>query len=144
MAKRAVMYVPTDEVRSQVRTMAGYGLPHVQIATIIGIDKVTMYKHLRAELDAGMAVANLAIGRSLYDQAVGRPAEFQGRKRIREELRPDRSVSIFLGKARLGLKDTQYIALGVEDLDLSRLSDKEAEDLARLVRKANKRAPDAE
>jgi hypothetical protein len=126
-------------MRRNVRTLAGYGLPHDQIATFMTINKTTLYNHYRADLDMGIATANTAIARSLYEQAVGRPAEYGPRgKKLREELKPDRSVSIFLGKARLGMKDTQYVGIALEDLDFSLLDDKESEQLAKLIAKANK------
>lgn len=57
------MSSPVDaETRTKVEVLAVAGVPHDQIADIVGISKTTMYKHYRQELDIGLAktVANLA------------------------------------------------------------------------------------
>jgi hypothetical protein len=38
---------PTDEQRRTVKTMSGFGVPHDNIATHIGIDPKTLRKHFR-------------------------------------------------------------------------------------------------
>ena len=61
---------PTDEGRKSVEAMAGYGIPHVDIATVVGVSHNTLRKRYRAELDAGHIKANSKIAESLYQQAV--------------------------------------------------------------------------
>lgn len=123
--------------------MAGYGITQEDIAIVLGIDRKTLAKHFRRELDEGKAVANVQIGRSLYDQATGRPAEFDAHGRVvREELKPDKSVAIFMGKARLGMRDTQRVehtgapgTINLVDLDLTILDDDELATFMGLYRK---------
>lgn len=66
------MFVPTDEQRKVVRKLAGYGLPHEQIAALVGrgIDRDTLTKHFRVELDEGKAASSEAIGRTLFEKAM--------------------------------------------------------------------------
>ena len=52
---------PTDENRKLVESTSGLGLPHEQIAILVGIDDKTLRKHYRHELDVGKAKA---IGRA--------------------------------------------------------------------------------
>jgi hypothetical protein len=41
-------FVPTDEERQKVKSMAGFGLKHEQIATLMGIGSAaTLRKHFR-------------------------------------------------------------------------------------------------
>ena len=65
------LHEPNDNSRKQVETSAGLGLPHEQIAALIGIDDKTLRKHYRAELDIGKAKASASIARSLYNKALG-------------------------------------------------------------------------
>lgn len=64
------LHEPTDNTRLQVETSAGLGLPHEQIAALIGIDDKTLRKHYRTELDVGKAKASANIARSLYNKAI--------------------------------------------------------------------------
>ena len=60
---------PTDESRRLVETSSGLGLPHEQIACLVGIDDKTLRKHYRAELDSGKAKANAQIAKTLFSKA---------------------------------------------------------------------------
>jgi hypothetical protein len=46
-------FEPTPDQRRTVKTMAGFGIPHTDIAPFIGIDTKTLRKHFREELDRG-------------------------------------------------------------------------------------------
>jgi len=52
--------------------MAGFGVPHEQIASTIrgGIDAETLKKHFKQELIEGKAKASAQVGRSLFQKAV--------------------------------------------------------------------------
>jgi hypothetical protein len=63
-------HVPTDESRKLVESTSGLGLPHEQIATLVGIDDKTLRKYYRAELDSGKAKANSQIAKTLFSKAV--------------------------------------------------------------------------
>jgi hypothetical protein len=67
MARKA--FLATDESRNKVRELAARGVPHEDIATIIGCDAKTLRKHFRDELDRGMAEANAAICGYLFATA---------------------------------------------------------------------------
>jgi hypothetical protein len=150
----------TDEqwaqLRSMVTTLAGYGVSHEDIAAAIGtegIDAKTLRKYFRAELDKGIALGNVNVGRSIYEQAVGRGAQYDEKGQlIREELKPDKSAAIFLSKVRLGFKETQKVEVSgpnggpipMIDLDLSVLTDEEFDLFMALYRKAKKRSEDSE
>ena len=69
MARKA--FRATDELREQVRSLAGRGVRHEDIAGTIGCDPKTLRKHFRDELDRGMAKANADVAGALYDKAMG-------------------------------------------------------------------------
>ena len=62
---------PTDESRRMVESTSGLGLPHEQIAILVGIDDKTLRKYYRTELDTGKAKANGQIAKTLFSKAVG-------------------------------------------------------------------------
>lgn len=63
------MHVPTEEQRKTVEAFAGYGIPEVDIANVIGIDPKTLRKHYRKELDTAFVHANARVAQSLFKQA---------------------------------------------------------------------------
>ena len=94
---------PTDETRRTVRAMAGYGVPHAQIATFIRIDPKSVRKHYRDELDRGMIEANAKVAQTLFTLAT-----------------VDKNVAaaIFWMKARAGWRekiDTSHQYLGADE-----------------------------
>ena len=64
-----VEHEPTAKMQRLVENTSGLGLPHEQIAILVGIDDKTLRKHYRAELDMGKAKANGQIARTLFDKA---------------------------------------------------------------------------
>lgn len=71
-------FQPTDRDRQLVEQLAGLGLRHKDIATLIpgqrsgkGISVVTLHRHFRAELDRGMVQADVKVLRSLFEKAIG-------------------------------------------------------------------------
>ena len=64
-------HIVTDESRRMVESTSGLGLPHEQIAILVGIDDKTLRKYYRTELDTGKAKANGQIAKTLFSKAVG-------------------------------------------------------------------------
>ena len=62
-------FIVTDAMRERVRSLAGLGVPQVDIARIIRGDPKTLRKHFRDELDRGVAEANAVIAGSLFTTA---------------------------------------------------------------------------
>lgn len=129
--------------------MAGFGVPWVDIAVLVGVDVQTLKKHCEFELVQGEAVAKAKLGQSLFEQAVGRGAEYDTSGRlIRDELKPDKSVAIFMGKARLGFRETSRVEhtgagggpIQVVDLDLTLLDDSELQTFMVLYEKCRRRS----
>jgi len=89
-----VEHVPSEEWRRQVETASGYGLPHEQIAVLVGIDDKTLRKHYRKELDQGMAKANAQVVKSLFGKCTSGD---------------DTTAMIWWTKTRLGWKDLSRV-----------------------------------
>ena len=66
---------PSEETRKTVQTMAGYGIPHDDIGTILGICPHTLREHYRKELDTGHIVANTKVAQNLFKIATGKGRE---------------------------------------------------------------------
>jgi hypothetical protein len=91
-------FEPTPDQRRTVKTMAGFGIPHTDIAPFIGIDTKTLRKHFREELDRGMTEANAKVAQSLFQMAT------QGK---------NVAAAIFWMKARAGWREKQEIDASV-------------------------------
>lgn len=61
---------PSASQRKQVEALSGYGIPHLQIASLIEIDRKTLEKHYRRELDTGSTKATAKVAECLYKQAI--------------------------------------------------------------------------
>ena len=62
---------PTDAQRKMVESMSAYGVPQMDISKVIGIERSTLQKHYREELDTATAKANSRVAQSLYNKALG-------------------------------------------------------------------------
>jgi hypothetical protein len=62
-------HVPDEKSRSQVRTMAGLGLPQHMMARILGIAENTLVDRYREDIDLGMAQATMQIAGKLFQKA---------------------------------------------------------------------------
>jgi hypothetical protein len=60
---------PTKNDRKTAQNAAGLGLPHEQIAALIGISDKTLRKHYGKELALGKAQASAHVAKSLFNKA---------------------------------------------------------------------------
>jgi hypothetical protein len=86
-------------MRRQVEAMAGFGVPEIDIAGVIGIDPKTLRKHYRNELDHGHVKANMRVAENLYRKATG-----GGREAV--------IAAIFWLKTRAGWRETNVHEIG--------------------------------
>lgn len=61
---------PTVEYRKMVEAMSAYGIPQDDISLVVGIDRNTLAKYYRQELDQASAKANAKVAERLYDRAI--------------------------------------------------------------------------
>ena len=62
---------PSPMSRRNVEALAGYGVPEVDIAGVIGIDPKTLRKHYPQELRFGHVKANAKVAENLFRKATG-------------------------------------------------------------------------
>jgi hypothetical protein len=62
---------PTPMSRRNVEALAGYGVPEVDIAGVIGIDPKTLRRHYPQELRYGHVKANAKVAENLFRKATG-------------------------------------------------------------------------
>ena len=91
------LFQPTDDQRRQVLTMTGFGILQEEIANALEIDRKTLTKHFRRELDTGMTVANVRVAQALYQNAVQHN---------------NVAAQIWWTKTRMGWKEAQDLNLG--------------------------------
>ena len=66
---QGVPFQPTPEQLRTARAMAGYGMPHVDIASFFDIDAKTLRKHFGRELELGSIEATAKVALSLFRMA---------------------------------------------------------------------------
>lgn len=66
----SLKHKPDGKSRRIAEQMSGLGLPHEQIAAIIGIDDKTLRKYYQPELKIGKAKASSQVAKRLYDKAL--------------------------------------------------------------------------
>lgn len=81
---------PTDKDRKLVESMAAIGIPHADIARVLGISENTLRKRCKHELATSAAKANAAVGGALY----------------RNALSGNVAAQIFWAKTRMGWRET--------------------------------------
>ena len=65
-----LVFEPSEEQRQKVKSMAGMGLTHEQIATLVGLGSaVTLRKHFAQELTRGPIEANANVRKTLFKMA---------------------------------------------------------------------------
>ena len=84
----------TQQMRTQVQSMTGYGIPQLDIARLMQMDVKTLRKHFREELETGMTRANMLMAEALWKNGV-RHNNVQ--------------AQIWWTKARMGWKDQSQL-----------------------------------
>jgi hypothetical protein len=110
MGRRA--HEPDAVTRRQVEALAGYGVPEVDIAGVIGIDPKTLRRHYRDELKHGHVKANAKVAESLF-----RKATSDGSQSV--------TAAIFWLKTRAGWKETSLHEVEPVQVFIRRFSDPE-------------------
>lgn len=106
---------PDEKSLGYVRAMASYGVPHASIAEAVGISEPTLRKHYGTVMKRAEAEANAQVGKSLFRQAAGAPAEFdEDKNEIREEQKPVASATIFWAKCRMGWRQTDKLEVSAK------------------------------
>ena len=93
-------FTPTDEQQRIVRAMAGYGVPHDDIAVVVKCSPPTLRRRFRHDLDVATIETNARVAQTLYQQATT-PGNI--------------AATIFWLKARAGWREKQLVELSGRD-----------------------------
>jgi len=115
---QGVRFKPTADQLRTARAMAGYGMPHVDIASFFDIDAKTLRKYFGRELELGSIEATAKVAQSLFRMAT------EGK---------NVAAAIFWMKARAGWREKQ-IEPPDDDRDAESMTDAELEEIARSGR----------
>lgn len=96
-------HAPTDETRTLVESLSGFGIPQTEIARLVGIDPKTLRFHYSDQLELGTIKATAKVAQNLFGLAC---------KPTREGL----SAAIFWLKVRAGWSEYAPGARGEEPL----------------------------
>ena len=125
MGRRA--HRPDGAGRRNVEALAGYGVPEIEIAEVVGVDPKTLRKHYRGELRTGHIKANAKVAENLYRRATG-----EGREAV--------VAAIFWLKTRAGWKETSLHEVSGPDgapIEVAELSNRDlAKAILEIFRKA--------
>ena len=96
--------MPDEKGRKKVRSLAAVGIPQNEIAAVLGIDKKTLGKYYRQEIDESMTMANAAVAGKLYAAAMAGSV----------------SAQIFWCKTRLKWRETDRVEhTGIDGGDIA-------------------------
>jgi hypothetical protein len=87
-------HIPTDVLRAQVSAYQICGVPHHEIAHLIGVNIRTLLKYYQFELTHAKNRANAIVNQRLFAQTKTNPA-----------------AAIFWHKAQMGWRETQQVVL---------------------------------
>jgi len=86
-------FIPSDEQRRYVRSMAAFGIRQEDIAKVVGFRSLkTLRKHFSKEMESGRIDANCKVLQTLYEMATSGE---------------DVAATIFWAKTRLGFQETR-------------------------------------
>jgi hypothetical protein len=88
-------HVPTDALRKRVKQHAALGVTQNELSRILGIDKHTLEKHYRQELDVAMIELNTAVAGKLASAATSK-----------SHTGPTVTAAMFWARTRMGWKET--------------------------------------
>lgn len=88
-------FKPTAEQSKTVQAMVAYGVPLEEVAKVIGIDRKTLSKHFKFEIETAAIMANAKVAESLYKKAIA--PDLVG---------PSVTAAIFWLKTKAGWKET--------------------------------------
>ncbi len=67
---QGIAYIPDEDSKRRIAMMVACGLTQQSISRIENIDRKTLTKYYRHELDNGTDIANMNVGQTLYKMAV--------------------------------------------------------------------------
>jgi hypothetical protein len=98
-------HAPSAQTRAEVSALKSFGVPLDDIAAYIGIDRKTLSKHYRIEIDTAQIKADAAVAKFLYGAASGRA--LKDGAAYADCVRS----AMFWAKTRMGWRETSSVEL---------------------------------
>lgn len=124
---RQGQHVPSPEMRQTIANMASYGLDVITIGRLAGISAPTIYKHYSHEMKTASAQKDLMVMQSGFLKAVGGPKQ--------DWEKADSGMIRWWIERRQGWQAPPQRIIS-ERMDLSRLSDRQLDELERIMEAA--------
>lgn len=107
---------PTEKTRTEVRTLASFGIPQKNIADYIGISKPTLAKHYPEELRLASIKANAQVFTFLYSAASGMALKTKKDEKPTGATFADcLRAAMFWAKTRGGWRETDRLEISGRD-----------------------------
>ena len=123
-------HAPSTQTRAEVSALKSFGVPLDDIAAFIGIDRKTLSKHYKAEIDTAQIKADAAVAKFLYGAASGR--SLKDGATYADCVR----AAMFWAKTRMSWRETAAVELtgaGGGPILTKNVSDLSDDDLAALI-----------
>lgn len=120
-------HIPSPEMRKTISNMASYGLDVLTISRLAGINATTIYKHYGHEMKTASAQKDLMVLQGAFLKAVGGPDQ--------NWEKADGHMQRWWIERRQGWQAPPQRII-TERMDLSRLSDRQLDELERIMETA--------
>ena len=113
-----IAHKPTADQRRMVEAMSAYGIPQDDIALVIQVDRNTLAKYYRRELDEATAKANAKVAERLYDRAINGDVKammFWLERRAGDAWRNKPVVQLMPGDVTIDMNPVELLALPEDD-----------------------------
>ena len=120
-------HIPSPEMRKTISNMASYGLDVLTISKLAGIDATTIYRHYGHEMKTASAQKDLLVLQGAFLKAVGGPNQ--------NWEKADGNMQRWWIERRQGWQAPPQRIIS-ERMDLSRLSDRQLDELERIMETA--------
>ena len=95
-------HIPTEKSRAEVQALASFGVNRDEISGYLGIDRKTLSKHYKPELETSALKVHAHVASFLANAATGAALKQGTGATFRDCL----TAAMFYGKTRMGLRET--------------------------------------
>jgi AraC-like DNA-binding protein len=124
-------HIASPETRKMIANMAGYGLDVLTICKLTGMSSATIYRHYKHEMQTSAAQKDLIVLQSAFLKAIGGPKQ--------DWEKADAPMQRWwIERRQAGWAPPPQRTMNINaNLDLSRLSDAELDELERIMEAAS-------
>jgi hypothetical protein len=133
---KQIHHVPSPETRKMIANMASYGLNVLTIVKLTGLSSATIYRHYGHEMQTAAAQKDLVVLQSAFLSAIGGPE--------RNWEKADKPMQRWwIERRQPGWAPPPQRTMNINaNMDLSRLSDEQLDELERILEAASPEGAD--